>query len=96
MSKLARWKTKAEVKAHRKAEALYQRSPEQVKKRENRNLARNTLEREGKAKPHDGKDIEHVNGDALDNRASNWKVGSRHKNRSYPRKSNASKLYKSS
>lgn len=90
-SKLDRWKTAAEVRAHRKAQALYQKSPEQLQKRENRNLARNTLEREGKAKPHDGKDIMHKNGNALDNSPQNWMVGSRHKNRSYKRDKKAHK-----
>lgn len=96
MSKLKRWQTAAEVEAHRKAQAKYQQKPEEVQKRENRNLARNTLEREGKAHKGDGKDVEHKDGDALNNKSTNWHLGSRHHNRSYPRKSNASKLYKSS
>lgn len=88
---MKRWQTPAEVKAHRKAQAKYQKSPTQVKKRENRNKARETMIREGKARRGDGKDVMHRNGNALDNRPSNWKLGSRHKNRSYARTTGAHK-----
>ena len=91
MSKLDRWKTAAEVAAHRKAQAKYESSPLQVRKRENRNKARLTLEREGKAAKGDGKDVEHVNGNALDNNPINWRLGSRNKNRSYKRTKDAHK-----
>lgn len=89
---LKRWQTAAEKKAHRKAQAIYQDSPLEVKKRENRNLARKTLEREGKAAVGDGKDVEHRDGDALNNKPKNWHLGSRHKNRSYKRDEKAHKL----
>lgn len=92
MSKLDRWKTAAEREAHRKAQAKYQQSPLELRKRENRNLARKTLEREGKASKGDGKDVMHKDGSALDNSPINWKVGSRHKNRSYARTKKAHKV----
>lgn len=95
-SKLERWQTAAAVKAHRKAQARYQKSEEQVQKRENRNTARRHMIAEGKAKVGDGRDVEHVDGNALNNKPSNWKVGSRHDNRSYKRDSKAHKLYKGS
>lgn len=88
---LKRWQTAAEVKAHRKAEALYQKSPEQVQKRENRNKARKELEKTGKLHKGDGKDAGHANGNALDNSPTNWIVENRHKNRSYARDSKAHK-----
>lgn len=90
------WQTPAAVRAHRKAQAKYQKSAEQVQKRENRNKARYQMIKAGKAKKGDGKDVMHVNGNALDNRKSNWKVGSRHKNRSYPRTKSAGKKFKGS
>jgi hypothetical protein len=93
---LKRWQTAAEVKAHRKAQAKYERSPEEVQKRENRNVARAHEEKAGKVHKGDGKDVEHISGNALDNKDSNLRVGSRHKNRSYPRTSRAHKLYKDS
>lgn len=77
--------------SHRKAQAKYQKSPEQVQKRENRNKARYQMIKAGKAHKGDGKDVMHRNGNALDNRPSNWKVGSRHKNRSYARTAGAHK-----
>lgn len=85
--------TPAQKKAHRKAQAKYQKKPEQVKKRVNRNKARRTLIREGKASVGDGRDVMHVNGNALDNKPSNWKLGSRHKNRTYPRTKGAHKKF---
>lgn len=89
---MERWQTPAEVKAHRKAQAKYQKTPVQVKKRENRNHARHQLEVEGLVHKHDGKDVMHKNGNALDNKPSNWGVGSEHKNRSYKRTKTAHKV----
>lgn len=89
---LDRWKTAAERKDHRAAQAKYQKSPEEVKKRENRNTARRHLEAEGKLRKGDGKDAIHVNGNALDNNPMNYKAGSRHKNRSYKRTKGAHKV----
>lgn len=90
-SKLQRWQTAAEVRAHRKAQAKYQKTPEQVQKRENRNKARQTLERKGVAHKGDGKDVQHQDGNALNNSPKNWLLGSRHKNRSYKRTKTAHK-----
>lgn len=91
MSTFKRWQTAAEVTAHRKAQAKYQQSPLEVRKREARNKARNTLEREGMAHKGDGKDVEHQDGNALHNTKTNWHLGSRHRNRSYKRDSGAHK-----
>lgn len=88
---MKRWQTPAEVKAHRKAQAKYQKAPEEVKKRENRNVARHHLEMAGLVHKGDGKDVEHKNGNALDNRPSNWRAGTEHHNRSYARTSGGHK-----
>ena len=90
-SKLERWQTAAEVRAHRKAQLKYESSPVQVKKRENRNLARAHLEKEGKLHKGDGKDAGHQDGNALHNSPQNWIVENRHKNRSYKRTHDAHK-----
>lgn len=91
MSHIKRWQTPAEVKAHRAAQARYQKSPEQIQKRENRNLARAHMEKLGRVHKGDGKDVEHKDGDALNNSPINWRVGTRNHNRSYPRTSTATK-----
>jgi hypothetical protein len=91
LSNLKRWQTAAEKTAHRKAQAKYQKSPEQLQKRENRNEARQSEIKSGKAHVGDGKDVEHKDGNALNNDPMNWKVGSRHKNRSYKRTQGAHK-----
>lgn len=92
MTHLKRWQTPAEVKAHRRAQAKYQKDPEQVQKRENRNLARAHMEKLGKVSKGDGNDVAHKNGDALDNSPSNWAAQKRHKNRSYARDFGAHKV----
>jgi len=45
----------------------------------------------GKVRKGDGKDINHKDGNALNNSPSNWQVQSRKANRSYPRTKNAGK-----
>ena len=91
MSHFKRWQTAAEVRAHRKAQSKYQASEEQKEKRANRNHARREMEKKGKVHKGDGKDVEHVDGNALHNNPMNWRVGSRHHNRSYARTKDAHK-----
>lgn len=60
----------------------YQARPEQVAKRVARNAARRLMiKKRGKAALK-GKDVDHKNGRATDNRVSNLKIMSRSKNRS--------------
>ena len=65
----------------------YHSKPEQKHNRALRNKARREMEREGKVKKGDGKDVDHKH--PLDsggsNDRSNWRVVSRHKNRGYSR-----------
>lgn len=91
MSQFKRWTTRAEVLAHRKAQNKYEKSPKEVQKRENRNEARQTLIQSGKAHVGDGLDVEHSDGNALNNNPKNWHLGSRHNNRSYARDKHAHK-----
>lgn len=91
MSKFERWKTAAEVRAHRKAQSKYEKKPEEVQKRVNRNKARRNLEKEGKVSKGDGQDVAHKDGNALNNSPTNWAVQKRHKNRSYKRDKGAHK-----
>lgn len=91
MSRLKRWETAAAKRAHRKAQAKYQKKPEQVEKRENRNQARYQMEKAGKVHKGDGKDVGHADGNALNESPMNWKVQSRHSNRAYKRNKDASK-----
>ena len=92
MVHIKRWRTDAEVKAHRKAQLKYQSSPKEIQKRENRNLARAHMEKLGKVSKGDGKDVAHQDGNALNNSPTNWAAQKRHKNRSYKRTKGAHKL----
>ncbi len=67
------------------AQRKYEDTPKQVKRREKRNQARRTLERQGKVHKGDKKDVMHKDGNPNHNTAKNWKVGSQHSNRSYAR-----------
>jgi hypothetical protein len=78
------------------AQKRYNSKPEQIKKRESRNKARRAMMKAGKVHKGDGKDVAHKNGNALDDRMSNYAVQSKHQNRSYPRVKGAHKKYKTS
>jgi len=60
----------------------YHASPEQKKRRAERNAARRKLTKAGKVRKGDGKDVHHVNRNTADNSAGNLKVVSKSKNRS--------------
>jgi len=64
------------------------------KKRSSRNKARQTLIKAGKAKVGDGKDVDHKDGNANNNKKSNLRVTSKKKNRSYARTKTAGKKNK--
>lgn len=63
----------------------YQGTPEQRKRNDARKKARRTLEKLGKVKKFDGKDIDHKNGNPKDNKIANLKVTTPAKNRSIAR-----------
>jgi hypothetical protein len=77
---------------YKKEYAEYQWTPEQIKKRAERNAARAKLMKAGKVKKGDGKDVDHAK--ALSkggtNKASNLRVKSASDNRSFPRNSDHS------
>lgn len=79
------------MRNYKKEYAKYQGSPVQKKKRASRNAARNALKKAGVVKKGDGKDVNHRNGNPMDNRAKNLQVTSKRANRSFPRNKNAGK-----
>jgi len=84
----------AKKRNYKKEYANYQGKPEQIKKRASRNKARAEMAKAGKVHKGDGKDVDHKNGNALDDSPSNLKVVSKKANRSYPRNKNAGKKHK--
>lgn len=64
-----------------KQQRAYNGTPEQKKRRAARNAARRQLEKEGKVRKGDGKDVEHKNKNARDNSKGNITVRSRSANR---------------
>ena len=76
---------------YKKEYANYQGKPEQIKRRASRNAARRLLEKEGKVRKGDGKDVNHRSGNPKDNKRSNLQVQTKSANRSYPRTKTAGK-----
>jgi hypothetical protein len=74
-----------------KKEYKYHATPTQKKKRASRNAARKKMMKAGKVRKGDGRDVDHINGDAKDNRAKNLRVKSASKNRSFKRTRTARK-----
>lgn len=79
------------TEARRRAQAKYNRKPEQKKRRAARNAARRKMIKAGKARKGDGKDVGHSNGNPRDNRSSNLRMESKKANRSFPRTKGARK-----
>lgn len=75
--------------ARQKAQAKYNRKPEQKKRRAQRNAARAKMVKAGKVRKGDGKDVAHRDNNTAHNGKSNLSVQSPAKNRSFPRNSKA-------
>lgn len=69
----------------------YQGTPEQRKKNDSRKKARRLMEKLGKVKKGDGKDVDHKNMNPLNNSKKNLRVTSPAANRSFSRNSKAGK-----
>lgn len=67
----------------------YHSSDKAKKKRAENNAARRKMEKAGKVRKGDGKDVAHKSNDTSDNRMSNLSVQSPSKNRSFPRNKSA-------
>tara|TARA_R100001510_G_scaffold44113_1_gene40614 strand:+ start:712 stop:954 length:243 start_codon:yes stop_codon:yes gene_type:complete len=79
------------MRNYKKEYANYQGQPAQKKRRASRNAARNSLMKSGIVRKGDGKDVNHRNGNPMDNRAKNLSVTTKRGNRSFPRNSRAGK-----
>jgi len=72
--------------------ARYKSRPDQIAKRTSRNKARRAAIKSGVVRKGDGKDVDHKNGNPMDNRPSNLRAVPASANRSFPRNKNAGKL----
>lgn len=71
-----------ESRNYRKEYDDYHGQPDQIKRRAARNKARRFLTKEGRVHKGDGKDVDHKNGNPLDNSSANIRVSDRSANRS--------------
>lgn len=69
----------------------YHGKPEQIKRRVARDKARRAMQKAGKVTKGSGKDVNHKDGNPLNNDPSNLEATSKKKNRSYPRTKGAHK-----
>ena len=76
---------------YRKEYDNYQGKKKQIKNRTARNSSRAAMVKKGKATKGDGKDVHHKDGNTSNKKASNLKVVSKTKNRSFRRTKNARK-----
>jgi hypothetical protein len=79
------------TEARRRAQAKYNSTPEQKKRRASRNAARREMIKSGRARKGDGKDVHHKDGNPRNNSKSNLTVSSKSSNRSVRRDKNARK-----
>lgn len=89
---------KGEFKKGAKADSVRQRKynsqPEQKKRRAERNAARAKMEKAGKVRKGDGKDVDHANHDTSDKSSKNLRVMDRSKNRAKNQNSSSFKRSK--
>ena len=76
---------------YRKEYENYQSKEKQKKNRAARNASRASMKKKGKVLKGDGKDVHHKDGNPKNKKASNLKVTSKAKNRSFKRTKNARK-----
>lgn len=79
---------------YKKEYERYHSRPEQKKRRAARNTARRRMEREGRVRKGDGKDVDHKDGNPRNNSRSNLRVRSKSSNRSFRRTRTARKRNK--
>ena len=72
---------KSTATADSKRQRAYNSSPEQKKRRAERNSARRMLEKKGRVRTGDGMDVDHKNHNTSDKSAKNLKVVKKGKNR---------------
>ena len=82
---------KKKKKRNYQKEYDYQGTKRQIDRRKDRNASRAVMEKKGKVRKGDGKDVHHIDGNPKNKKASNLRVVSKSKNRSFKRTKNARK-----
>ena len=77
----AKGQTKSTASKRSKQQRAYNSTPEQKKRRAQRNAARRKLEKEGKVRKGDGKDVDHSDKNTANNSGKNLSVRNKSANR---------------
>lgn len=78
--------------ARHRSQAKFEKKPSEIKKREERNVARAKMTRKGLVHKGDGNDVDHRNGTSGGNVDGNLRVLPKSVNRRYNRRSSRTKL----
>jgi hypothetical protein len=92
MAEKKRVRNKSTGRDYKKEYSSYQGKPEAIKKRVSRDKARRAMQKKGLVKKGSGKDVDHKDGNPMNNSKKNLRVVSKYKNRSFTRNKNGGKI----
>ena len=92
MAEKKRIRNKSTGRDYKKEYKSYQGKKEVIEKRVSRDKARRAMQKKGLVKKGSGMDIDHKDGNPLNNSKTNLRVMSKFKNRSFARNKNGGKI----
>jgi hypothetical protein len=91
MAIVKRIRNKSTGRNYKKEYASYQGKPNVIAKRVSRDTARRTMQKRGLVKKGSGMDVDHKDGNPMNNSKTNLRAVSKFKNRSFARNKNGGK-----
>lgn len=91
MAIVKRIRNKSTGRNYKKEYASYQGKPNVIAKRVSRDTARRTMQKRGLVKKGSGMDVDHKDGNPMNNAKTNLRAVSKFKNRSFARNKNGGK-----
>ena len=92
MAEKKRVRNKSTGRDYKKEYKSYQGKKEVIEKRVSRDKARRAMQKKGLVKKGSGMDVDHKDGNPLNNSKTNLRVMSKFKNRSFARNKNGGKI----
>ena len=91
MAIVKRIRNKSTGRNYKKEYASYQGKPNVIAKRVSRDTARRAMQKRGLVRKGSGMDVDHKDGNPMNNSKTNLRAGSKFKNRSFARNKNGGK-----